>query len=335
MSSSAKLSLGAALALVAALVFLLVGPGLARSTGLAQGAEDADLWRAAPLCSARDGPPGGTGLLETSGGEEEEEEEEDGDDDDEESSGKKKGSSKDEKKSSGDSKTVADDPDMQFVKENLKEFLSPTSLRYLDDGRVELEFNFAEKSESHKNIFHIPIGDRLKDSFRWTIEDEEWVVGGEAGIRLSNKGIALLNVWFEDEVEAEVNYLQHINWTNRHTAAVIYAAKSGRCLGSNFGSQAALFSSGRMTKAIGEPQSVSFNSGAKIKLVVKEGTFEAHRNGRKKSELPYSQRSYASGRVGVLWSGSLSATVTSLTITGRIDYKTTAELIRKETKKRK
>lgn len=71
---------------------------------------------------------------------------------------------------------------------------------------------------------------------------------------------------------------------------------------------------------------------AKFKLVVKGGSFEAHRDGKKQNAIEYSPKDYASGRIGFIWAGGMAAYFHHLEITGRIDAKKMAELMRKAAK---
>jgi hypothetical protein len=225
-------------------------------------------------------------------------------------------------------KAATPDADAAFVKENLGRLLFPSSSKFQDDGRVVLEFDFREHQEEHGDIFSIPVGKKLKDPFRWTLRTEEW----EDGIRISNAGIALLKCWFKDDVEAEMELFQHTNCEPKHIAAVIFANGKGSAIGSNYGGQCAVISSGRISQAKGKTIAAIHDSAARIKLVVKNGTFEAHRDGRQRTTSKYSPKTYASGQIGFYWGGSLSATITKLTITGRLDNAKMAAEIRKGVK---
>ncbi len=220
-------------------------------------------------------------------------------------------------------------PDEKYVRENLKRYLAPTKLEFADDGTVMMDFNFKAKSEAHRVIFHRRLGESLKSPFRYTIFEEEVVVGGDPGLRVSNAGVALIKAWFTDDVEAEMHFLQHINHKSSHVAAVVLCNEKGAMIGSNYGSQCASFAkNGRPGRRRGRTQPVVFNQTGKIKLVVKDGVYEAHREGRKKAALKYKADRYESGRVGFVWGGSVSGTITRLIIKGKLDYEKTAKQIK-------
>jgi hypothetical protein len=220
------------------------------------------------------------------------------------------------------------DPDTDYVNSKLRSFLSPSEIEFLGDGRVRLAFDFKEKDESHEKIFSVPIREGMKEAFRWTIEDEEFVIGGTQGIRLSDKGIAFLRVWFRDDVQAEMSYRQYINHSDRLIAAIVFGTTK-RAVGSNFGSQTIHVSSGGVGKLKGKTEAVSFNQEASFRLVVKNGTFESYRKKIKKSADKYPTKTLASGQIGILWGGSISAIVPNFEVTGTLDMAKTAAEIRK------
>jgi hypothetical protein len=229
-------------------------------------------------------------------------------------------------------KTAVEDADAPFVKEQLKEALHPTKLEFLPDGRVLMDFELGQKVEDHGGIFSMAVGSQLQDVFRWTRSDEERVVGGDPGLRVSDKGMALLKAWFQDDVEVEMQFLQHINFDPRQIAALVFVNAKGAGIGSNYGSQCAQFSAGRMGKATGKPTAVAYNNSARIKLVVKDGVFEAHRDGKPVSKMKYAAKSFPSGQIGIVWGGSISGTITKLTVTGRLDNARMAKDLRKAKK---
>jgi hypothetical protein len=71
------------------------------------------------------------------------------------------------------------------------------------------------------------------------------------------------------------------------------------------------------------------DAAVKIKLVVRNGTFEAHRNGRSRQSMTYSQKSFGSGRLGFTWGGSIMGFISNLEITGKIDSKKMAKVLQK------
>lgn len=221
------------------------------------------------------------------------------------------------------------DKDEQFVKEHFKELLSPSTYKELEDGRTEIGFDLSKKDEAHRDIFSLNIGNDMKDVFRWSIDQEEFVVGGGSGLRLSNKGVAFLHAWFTDEVEAEMEFNQYINFEQKHVAAMVFSNGKGSLLASNYGSECMTMQGAAIRSRLGKPQAVLFDKPAKIKLVVKDGEFSALRDGKVKNKAKYSRKTFASGQVGILWGGSISAIVTNFTVTGKIDYKKTAAELRK------
>jgi hypothetical protein len=74
------------------------------------------------------------------------------------------------------------------------------------------------------------------------------------------------------------------------------------------------------------------DTSVRAKLVVRNGIFEAHRDGRQKQTDKYNPKNYASGKIGFIWGGGLAGFVYMLEITGRLDAKKMAELIRKQRK---
>ena len=234
------------------------------------------------------------------------------------------------KKGKTSTEKPAESPDDAYVKEKLKDVLYPTSIQFLEDGRVHLVFDFGDKTEDHTGIFTPKVGGGLKDVFRWTKREEEIVVGGDPGLRLSDRGMALLNCWFVDDVEAEMEYLQHVPHTEKLIAAVVFANDHGKAIGSNFGTQCAMFAQGRTSGQQGQLAPIPFNSNAKIKLVVKDGEFQAYRDGRARAKMKYPKKSFTSGRIGFSWGGSTASTVPKLEIKGKLDSARMAKEMRKK-----
>lgn len=237
-------------------------------------------------------------------------------------------------------------PEEQYIRENLEKLFSPTKVEFLDDGRVHLIFNFGEKKEEHMPIFTPPISENIRSTFRWAL-DGEFTVGtwGRArdpevsgyrceGIRIGNSGAAHLNLWFEDDVEAEIAYIQSVTSTPRQTIAVVYTNPKGQSIGANFGSQCAFFSAGALTKQTGSFESVRNETETRIKVVVKDGSFTAYRDNKKRDTAKYPEKNFASGRVGIIWGGGVASFIHRLEITGKIDAKKMAEEMKKGAKKK-
>lgn len=244
-------------------------------------------------------------------------------------------SKKPDSKESGDKKkpTIAEieaAKKKEYVHTKLKDYLFPTAFKVLADGRVQMTISFREKKDEHMGIFSRKFGAGMRDPFRYTISQEEIVVGGDTGLRLSDKGQALINCWFLNDVEAEMEYLQFITHQQRLIGAIVFCTDKGRALGSNFGNQCVQFVKGRLTyKPKHKSQSVSFNQTARIKLAVRKGVFEAYRQGKKKHTMKYSEKKYQSGRIGFVWGGSTAIIVPTVTITGRLDYDMMAKVMQK------
>ena len=188
-------------------------------------------------------------------------------------------------------------------------------------------------NQAHENIFTAPIGVASSSQFRWSYRGEERVVGGEAGIRLSDKGYAFFQPWFLDDVEVEIDILQYSTFqAGRQVAAVVYGAPK-KALAANYGNETAYFVSGRKTSASGKPWPMVFATQANFRLCVQNGLFHGERDGRKTPERKYRGRSFDSGQVGLIWGGSIAATVPTFKVKGRLDAKKTAKWMRAAMKK--
>jgi hypothetical protein len=216
--------------------------------------------------------------------------------------------------------------DEGYVRDKLEAYLVPTKLEF-----PKLIFEFSEKKKEHEAIFTPPVSQVVNTPFRWSLRREEAYYSSSTynaetktffsgGLRVSDAGMALLNCWFTDDVEAEITYHQGTSFSPTNIAAVIFSTEKGDALGSNFGSQAAIYKKGKATtKRQGAPEPLNIYDSTKVKLVVRGGMFEAQRNGRKKEGLEYTQKTFGSGRVGFLWGGRVAGMISRLEITGRID----------------
>jgi hypothetical protein len=242
----------------------------------------------------------------------------------------KKEKANEEKSGASEANTEVRDKDTTYVTAHLAEFLHPDRLEFLDDGRVRLVYGFRDKDPKHEKDFEPEMGEGIKATFRWTFWEEEHVQGGDTGLRVSDRGYAHVNCWFEGDVEVEVDYLQYMNHQNQHIFALTYTNKKGYAIGSNYGSQCVTFKKGgKLSGAQGEVIPVCFASTATIKLVVRDGYFEAHRDGTLEERARYPEKKFSSGLVGFVWGGSIAGIIPTLEITGRLDMKKMAKLIRK------
>jgi hypothetical protein len=228
--------------------------------------------------------------------------------------------------------------DESYVRDKLAGLLHPTNIEFLDDGRVRLEFNFLEKTPDHGTIFKPAVSEEANSPFRWTLRGEEKFVyfkdgttqRRQGGLRVADRGAALLKCWFLDDVEVAISYINSTTYDPRQNLAVLFQAESGKGLGCNFGTQCALYSAaGARGTSRGQPRALPMADVATLKLVVRNGTFESHLAGRRLETMSYKQRDYASGRVGFLWSGNVAGIITMLEVTGKLDVKKMARDLRK------
>lgn len=240
--------------------------------------------------------------------------------------------------------------DELYIQDMLEEYLHPTKIKFLSDGRVRMLFEFSEKREDHLDIFTPPVETKVNSPFRWSLSGEESYysysrpavrdkdgnyVYYRGGLRVSDQGMALLKCWFEDEVEAKISFGTGTNFLPGQMMSLIYFSSGRRALGSNFGSQCVLFRRGRPVGRSGKPESMIIYSKADFGLVVKDGEFEAHRNGRRKRSMKYSTKAFESGRIGFVWGGRLAGMIHSLEIKGRLDVPRMAKEMRKALRRRR
>ena len=224
----------------------------------------------------------------------------------------------------------SDEKTLGFFKDVLKDELHPDLLEYRQDGRFEMSYDFNRKNSKQAGVFTRKIGKSTRSPFRWTLREEDCLRYHVPGLRIADKGSALLRVWWEDDVEVEVNFRQQVTMSPRNVFAVVFNNKSNAAVGSNYGSQCALFSRGRLLKRTREKiRGVNFNQSNSIGLRVRSGQFAACRDGVVSSRGSYPEKKFQSGRVGFFWGGSLAGVIESLKITGRIDYERTLEGLKK------
>lgn len=215
------------------------------------------------------------------------------------------------------------DPDVTFVKENLKSILHG-DIKFYDDGTVTINYDLRARREEHQNDFKPPIATGTNDVFRWSLPSEYY------GVRISGRGASFLNIWFIDDLEAAIDFIQGTSWTKTQIAALAFQSKNGNAIGCNFGTQCATFSGGNFKGgAPAAPDPLMIDQSAKFGLRVKGGTFESFKNDRSKKTSKYPSKSFTSGRIGFIWGGGMAGTIRSLAIKGKIDYTATAKEIRK------
>jgi hypothetical protein len=223
----------------------------------------------------------------------------------------------------------ADSPDAAYVKANLKDFIHGT-VSFSQNGTVSIEYDLHSKNEAYQEDFRPPISTRSMDVFRWSLYQEERVIGGDFGLRVSDKGASFLNLLFVDDLEATAEFLQGITWTKRQFCAVVFQGKGGKGIGNNYGGQCAVFAGSAYQG--GKPattETTVFNNRVKIGLKVRGGTYEALREGKPRASAKYSPQSFSSGRVGLIWGGNLAGTMISFSVKGKIDYPAMAKEMKK------
>jgi hypothetical protein len=154
-----------------------------------------------------------------------------------------------------------------------------------------------------------------------------------AGLRFGMDGQVLLNCWFTDELEAEVCFVQGIGYNEKQQFAFVFVNEQGRGVGSNFGSQPVMFRGNRIEKAQGAVEPVVVDQGMRLRLAVKGGKLDVARGKKSPKSWEYPQKSFATGRLGFVWNGGVACIVTRMEITGRIDAKKMAALLRKAPKR--
>ena len=235
----------------------------------------------------------------------------------------------------------------EYVTANLEEYLQADAVKFLEDGRVQVRFDFSKQNKDHENLFSPRIGRKSQNAFRWALPREyrwnyfhtvrnnkgRW---GDPGIHIGNRGMAVLNCWFKDNVVAEVEYLPGVSYNRRQTLALIFRPDKGkRAIGSNFGSQCVTFKGGWRPIAVGKVKELDTHVSVDIQLKVKDGVFEASKNGKAQAEAKYRTKFMPSGRVGLYWAGGTAGFIRQLTITGELDDKKMLKVIRKALKKRR
>ena len=267
---------------------------------------------------------------------------EEDDDEDDAPKKKKKKKSRSKKKKKKEPTSVA----FEYVKSNLQEYLHADSVKFLKNGHVRVYFDFSKKNEDQEGIFTPKIETKVQNDFRWTVLREEgWshrrrrrdVKDSEArGLRIGNKGTALLNCWFKDNVVAEVEYLPCISYSHRQKMALIFRSDKGkRAIGGNFGSQCVTLKGGTRPVFVGKAEEVPSHRSIDIKIETKDGVVKSSRNGKQKAEGKYRPRYMASGRIGFYWAGGVAGFFPELTITGELDSEKMLKVIRKSLKKRR
>lgn len=254
---------------------------------------------------------------------------------------KKKKRRKKKKRTRGqeaESEAEADDPDLAYVKETLKDYLGPQEIKWHKDGTVTLVFDFTEKSSDQAEAFFPVVQKDIRKNFRWSVLDEEWSWWGgrhgrglgDGGLRMSDKGRAVLKCWFVDDVEAEVFYGVGSSFDKKNVGALAFFSKKGDALAANMGSQCVKYKRGRPSGKRGKLRGLDIYQLAKFKLKVKEGKFASYLEDKKKAEMTYRPKKFALGRVGFIWGGRMAGMAAKLIVRGRIAAAVMAKEIKKQ-----
>ncbi len=233
---------------------------------------------------------------------------------------KKKKRSKSEKKKAKE--------DRRLVRDRLKEHLDASSFKFLDGGQVEAVYRF-QTEKTGEDAFKPEISSGVQAPLRWSVPREY-----PRGLRIAKRGYMLLDCVFEDQLMAEIRFSNNRNYTPASVVAVSYFNAAGDGIGSNFGSECAVFTrKGRIAKKAGKKRGLNYRAEANFRLEVAEGTFTASRRGKRKSSLAYDAKKFSSGRVGMRWGGDASGTVLEFRVRGKVDIEKTAKILRAQSKR--
>jgi len=127
------------------------------------------------------------------------------------------------------------------------------------------------------------------------------------------EGMAFLNCWFKDDVQAEIDFVQGVNYNVRQQAALAFINTGGNSIAANVSSSA--LSSRRPRSRRRRPDRSVHLLEALGRQAGGEGRkFEAYRGGKLKQQAEYNAKSFATGKIGFIWSNGIAAFVSRLEV---------------------
>lgn len=195
-----------------------------------------------------------------------------------------------------------------------KATLSPT-------GLFVVEYNFMQKNTMDGEDWSPAVNDPspdFRDRIRWTLRQEEVVVGGMVGVRVSDRGVWRHNVKLKAPISLDLRYFPTNQYRASNILALAWFDEKGKGVATNMGLQTGLVKGGRFTGAKGSLFEISCLQSYRIRLNVTESSFSGNHD---RSPTPSRKvpKKMTSGFAGILFANEIAGTLQSIRISGKLD----------------
>ncbi|MEM7167965.1 MAG: hypothetical protein AAF581_21105 [Planctomycetota bacterium] len=219
---------------------------------------------------------------------------------------------------------------ISFLRPKLIE-LCPSRKYTLDDrGLFSISYDFEEKRYTDGEDWTpaLASGKQSHQSpIRWTLYQEEVVVDGMTGVRISDRGVWRHNVKLLAPIHVDVVYYPMNQFNKQNQFHVAWVTEAGKGVGANMGLVSGTFSGGVFGKPSGVLEPISGFSSYQIGLTVTKSGYQG-RFRRKTTPLRKLPRKFDSGFVAFVFRNDVAGTIQSVSIRGMLDLDWAEEELR-------
>lgn len=215
------------------------------------------------------------------------------------------------------------EPKLTERQKRIKELFKASSVKF-DKDLVVLEYSFESKDHSLTEDWTPALNPNVQ-RIRWSRGLEGTYSSVEDGIIVGDYGEWYHRAVFTNNVEVEVDLLPVSPYKSGNLmCAVLYNDKKKRSIGSNEGNQVVCLAGRKLAKAPvpKTEKAISANTRHKMGFALKGSVVEGRLNGKRSvdsSEQPKFAEGIDSGRVGLVWSGSIQYFIYKVTVRGKLD----------------
>jgi len=214
-------------------------------------------------------------------------------------------------------------PEVKEREKRISGLFTATQVTFEKD-KIVLVYNFESRNQDLTSDW-LPALTPNSQRIRWPRAGEGTYVTIEDGIMIGDFGEWVHSATFLGDVEVEVELMPvSPHKAGNIMAAVFYNEKKKRAIGTNAGSQVVCLAARKFVKPpIPKTERVvSANERHKIGFVFDGKKLECRMNGRKQADtlaVPKFTEGFETGRVGLMWNGSVQYFIFNVKIHGKLD----------------
>lgn len=208
-----------------------------------------------------------------------------------------------------------------FIRPKLKEFCPSGRAELDNNGMFSVSYDFELKNYEDGEDWGPAIASGRQShqaAIRWTLLQEEVVVDGMTGVRISDKGVWRHNVKLMPPLKVDVRYYPMNQFNKANQFHVAWVTEKGLGVGVNMGQVTGLFKRGNFTKPSGPLEAIPGFTSYKMGLSVTSNGFLGSFKRKSCSMRPLPAK-MTSGFASFVFRNDIAGTIQSVSIRGRLD----------------